>query len=352
MWRGKRIDDELNKVWASAPSEYGDLALELFSSHASETRNSTFQSHILESFAEVVVFEQSSIFVLTMPGRLEGKTAIVTGSSSGLGRAIAIAYADEGASVCCVDLYPAPRNAINPVTGKADDFNHRTTGQATHEFLQQAGKRAIFVKADLTAASDVETAVEACVREFGRLDIIVNNAGISVESTHVKPLRIHETSEEDYDQTMAINAKGIFLGCKYATKHMLAQEPLKNVDGTEKSRGWIVNTASVQGLVPFYGTPSYCASKGAAVMLTKQVALDYAGDRIHCNALCPGFLKTSMTQSLQSVPESLATINASHPLGGMGEPEDVARAAVFLASDDVKWMTGVPLPVDGGYLLR
>jgi NAD(P)-dependent dehydrogenase (short-subunit alcohol dehydrogenase family) len=304
------------------------------------------------NFAEVVVFEQSSVFVLTMPGRLEGKTAIVTGSSSGLGRAIAIAYANEGASVCCVDLYPAPRNAINPVTGKADDFNHRTTGQATHEFLQQAGKRAVFVKADLTAASDVETAVEACVREFGRLDIIANNAGISVESTHVKPLRIHETSEEDYDQTMAINAKGIFLGCKYATKRMLAQEPLKNADGTEKSRGWIVNTASVQGLVPFYGTPSYCASKGATVMLTKQVALDYAGDRIHCNALCPGFLKTSMTQNLQSVPESLATINASHPLGGMGDPEDVARAAVFLASDDVKWMTGVPLPVDGGYLLR
>jgi NAD(P)-dependent dehydrogenase (short-subunit alcohol dehydrogenase family) len=132
---------------------------------------------------------------------------------------------------------------------------------------------------------------------------------------------------------MAINAKGIFLGCKYATKQMLAQEPLKNTDGSEKSRGWIVNTASVQGLVPYYGTPSYCASKGAAVMLTKQVALDYAPDRIHCNALCPGFLKTSMTQNLQSQPESLATINASHPFGGMGDPEDVARAAIFLASD-------------------
>ena len=289
-----------------------------------------------------------------MPGRLEGRTAIVTGSSSGLGREIAIAFAREGAQICCVDLYPAPRNAINPSTGKADDFNNRTAGQATHEYLQETttGTRAIFVKADLTAARDVEAAIEACVREFGRLDIIANNAGISVESTHVTPLRIHETSEEDYDKTMAINAKGIFLGCKYATKQMLSQEPLKNADGTEKSRGWIVNTASVQGMVPYYGTPSYCASKGAAVMLTKQVALDYAGDRIHCNALCPGFLKTSMTQNLQSQPESLAMINASHPLGGMGDPGDVARAAVFLASEDVKWMTGVPLPVDGGYLLR
>jgi NAD(P)-dependent dehydrogenase (short-subunit alcohol dehydrogenase family) len=287
-----------------------------------------------------------------MQGRLQGKTAIVTGSSSGLGRAIAIAYAREGAHICCVDLYPAPRNAINPATGKADDFNNRTAGQATHEYLQEAGMRAVFVKADLTAAHDVEAAVEECVRKFGRLDIIANNAGISVESTHVRPLRIHETSEEDYDKTMAINEKCIFLGCKYATKQMLAQEPLKNAGGSDKSRGWIVNTASVQGLVPYYGTPSYCASKGAAVMLTKQVALDYAGDRIHCNALCPGFLKTSMTQNLQSQPESLATINASHPLGGMGDPEDVARAAVFLASDDVKWMTGVQLPVDGGYLLR
>lgn len=287
-----------------------------------------------------------------MPGRLEGKTAIVTGSSSGLGRAIATAYAHEGANVCCVDLYPAPRNAINPKTGKADDFNNRAGGQATHEMLQELGAKSVFVKANLTSAEEVEAAIAACVAEFGRLDIIANNAGISVESTHVKPLRIHETSEEDYDKTMAINAKGIFLGCKYATKQMLDQEPLQNVDGSEKSRGWIVNTASVQGLVPYYGTPSYCSSKGAAVMLTKQVALDYAPDRIHCNALCPGFLKTSMTQNLQSQPESLAKINAAHPLGGMGDPEDVARAAVFLASDDVSWMTGVPLPVDGGYLLR
>ncbi len=287
-----------------------------------------------------------------MPGRLQGKTAIVTGSSSGLGRAIATAYAREGANVCCVDLYPAPRNAINPKTGKADNFNNRVTGLTTHDSLQQMGARAIFVKADLTSATDVEAAVAACVQEFGRLDVMANNAGISVESTHVRPLKIHETSEEDYDKTMAINAKGIFLGCKYATKQMLSQEPLKHADGNEKSRGWIINTASVQGLVPYYGTPSYCASKGAAVMLTKQVALDYAPARIHCNALCPGFLKTSMTQNLQSQPESLATINAAHPFGGMGNPEDVARAAVFLASDDVSWMTGVPLPIDGGYLLR
>ena len=286
-----------------------------------------------------------------MPGRLEGKTAIVTGSSSGLGRAIATAYAREGANVCCVDLYPNKRNAMNASTGKSDDFNNRIAGETTHQAIQRLGGQAIYVKADLTNAASVESAVESCVFYFGRLDIMVNNAGISVESTHVRPLKIHETSEEDYDKTMAINSKGIFLGCKYAAKQMLAQEPLKDADGKEKSRGWIVNTASIQGFVPYYGTPSYAASKGAAVMLTKAVALDYAENRIHCNALCPGFLKTSMTINLQNSPDSLAQINAAHPFGGMGDAEDVAKVAVFLASDDISWMTGVPLPVDGGFMI-
>ncbi len=295
-----------------------------------------------------------------MPGRLHGKVALITGASSGLGAAIAIAYAREGANICCVDLYPAPRNPINPETGRADSFhNRRPNEKPTHEHLQQAyNAHAIFVRADITRAEDVEAAIQQCVKEFGRLDIMVNNAGISVESTHLKALKIHETSEDDYDKTMAINAKGIFLGCKYATAQMLKQDPLPpdpsaaEGETSPPSRGWIINTASVQGLVPYYGTPSYCASKGAAVMLTKQVALDYAEDRIHCNALCPGFLQTSMTQNLRGQPEVLREIEAKHPLGGMGKVEDVARMAVVLASEDVRWMTGVPLPVDGGYLLH
>jgi NAD(P)-dependent dehydrogenase (short-subunit alcohol dehydrogenase family) len=292
-----------------------------------------------------------------MPGRLKGKTALITGASSGLGAAIATAYAREGAQICCVDLYPAPRNSVDPITGKADSLHNRQSGQqATHERLQQTyGARAIFVRADITQSGDFEAAVQKCVDEFGRLDIMVNNAGISVESTHVRPFKVHETSEKDYDTTMAINAKGIFLGCKYATNQMLKQEPFPNQspdDTSPPSRGWIVNTASVQGLVPYYGNPSYCASKGAAVMLTKQVALDYAEERIHCNALCPGFLQSSMTQNLKSQPEVYKDIFAKHPFGGMGKVEDVARMAVVLASDDVKWMTGIPVPVDGGYLLH
>jgi NAD(P)-dependent dehydrogenase (short-subunit alcohol dehydrogenase family) len=309
------------------------------------------------SYVNLSQFLPSRRLTLNMPGRLYGKTALITGASSGLGAAIAKAYARESANVCCVDLYPAPRNSVNPETGTADSIHNRLIKeQATHEHLQQAyGARAVFVRADITCAEDVQAAIQQCVKEFGRLDIMVNNAGISVESTHLKAMKIHETLEEDYDKTMAINAKGIFLGCKYATGQMLKQDLLANEssdDTSPPSRGWIINTASVQGLVPYYGTPSYCASKGAAVMLTKQVALDYAEDKIHCNALCPGFLQTSMTQNLKSQPEVLKEISSKHPFGGMGKVEDVARMAVVLASDDVKWMTGIPLPVDGGYLLH
>ena len=280
-------------------------------------------------------------------GRLSGRIAIVTGSSSGLGAAICHSFAAEGASVFCVDLYPSPRNGLNPHTLRADDLHNRVNGQGTHEKIRQSGGEATYHKADVTKARDMELAVRACVQRYGRVDIMVNNAGVSVESTHTRPLRVHETSEEDYDRTMAVNTKGMFLGCKYALKQMLEQ------DKKFRSRGWVINTASVQGLVPYYGTPSYCASKGAAVMLTKQIALDYAKDLIHCNALCPGFLETTMTQNLQSQEEVLDSIKNSHPFGGeLGKVEDVARAAVFLASDDAAWITGVPLPVDGAYLLR
>ncbi|KAH7053171.1 hypothetical protein B0J12DRAFT_47087 [Macrophomina phaseolina] len=290
-----------------------------------------------------------------MSNRLAGKIALITGASSGLGRAIAVAYAQEGARVCCVDLFPNLRDARDPATGKANLFTQRLAASAsalpTHELLRQShpASRAIFVQADLTNAADVERAVAQCVQAFGRLDVMVNNAGISVESSHPRALRCHETPEDDYDKTMAINTKGVFLGCKYALAQMLRQDPL---EGQNEDRGWIVNTASIQGLLAYHGTPAYCASKGAVVQLTRQVALDYAKDRIHCNCLCPGFLRTAMTQNHQDDGPAQAKVDEAHPFGGMGEPEDVARVAVMLASDDVRWITGQPLVVDGGYSIQ
>ncbi|KAK7522501.1 hypothetical protein IWZ03DRAFT_120526 [Phyllosticta citriasiana] len=287
--------------------------------------------------------------------RLQNKAALITGASSGLGRAIALAYAAEGARVACVDLFPNPRDAtLNQATGKALHFDQRAAGMQTHDLLRERHPRseAIYVQADFTKAADVEAAVARVVDHFGRLDVLVNNAGISVESSHERVMRCHETTEADWDKTLAINTKGVFLGCKYAIAQMLKQQPLAAPDAHEApDRGFIVNTASIQGLVAYYGTPAYCASKGAVVQLTKQIALDYAKDRIHCNALCPGFLNTPMTLNHQDAGPAQAAVDAAHPLGGMGCAEDVARVAVFLASNDARWVTGHPMVVDGGYTI-
>lgn len=284
-----------------------------------------------------------------MGGRIGDRVALVTGGSSGLGRSICLKLASEGAKICCVDLYERPRNRTNASTGKADDFNNRIDGEGTVAELQRlyGANRAGFVKADITSANEVEKSISQCVAIFGRLDIICCNAGISVESTHPEPHGIHDLSEDDWDKTMAVNAKGVFLCCKYAIRQMLKQDLLPGV----KDRGWIVNTASVQGLVAYYNTPAYTASKGAVAQLTKQIALDYAPHRIHCNSICPGFLRTTMTQNLQNDSKSQADIDRAHPFGGMGDPDEVAKAVLFLASDDVGWVQGVNLPVDGGYTI-
>lgn len=177
-------------------------------------------------------------------------------------------------------------------------------------------------------------------------DSMVNNAGIGLE-VRSSFLRVHETPDSTFDATMSVNSRGVFLGCKYAAKQMITQDPYPSGD-----RGWIINLGSVAGLVGLAGAVSYSASKGSVVQMTRTVALDLAPWRIHCNVLCPGFTNTAMIKPLVDDEATHARLGAMHPFKGLGEPEDIAKAAVFLAGDDASWVTGVALPVDGGYIAQ
>ncbi|KAJ5084075.1 hypothetical protein NUU61_008654 [Penicillium alfredii] len=269
--------------------------------------------------------------------RLLNKVAVVTGAASGLGRAISLLYAAHGAKLVCADLRP--------------DIDPERSGQApepaTHDLILARGGQAVFFQCDVTKAEQVAALVAEAVKHYGKLDIMVNNAGVNVES--LEPAIIHEASEELFDKTLAINTKGVFLGSKYATAQMLKQEPHANGD-----RGWIVNVASIMGLVGLESCPGYCASKSAVVGLTRNIALDYAPHRIHCNAIAPGYTQTPMLNAATKLipPEALGPIHALHPFKGLGEPDDIARAALFLASEDASWITGQCLAVDGGFTTR
>ncbi|KAI0466970.1 NAD(P)-binding protein [Xylaria cf. heliscus] len=266
-----------------------------------------------------------------MRSRLSRKVAIVTGSSSGLGRAIALAYAHEGAAVVCADLHREARAEIP-----------EEACLCTDDAIKQEGGRAIFVETDVSIARDFESLVEATVKAFGRLDILVNNAGISIESRRALT-GVHETPESIWDTTMAVNAKSVFLGSKYAINQMLRQNKHESGHG-----GWIVNIASAHGLVAGRGSPSYAASKAAVVNLTRQVALDYAEHKIHSNVICPGYTQTAIFKNTVENMSSYEEIKAKHPMG-LGVPDDIVGAAVFLASDEARWISGTSLSVDGGY---
>ncbi|KAH7024052.1 hypothetical protein EDB80DRAFT_599516 [Ilyonectria destructans] len=264
--------------------------------------------------------------------RLNGKVCIVTGSSSGLGRAISLAYSREGASLVCVDLKPGARAEV----ASECEVN-------TDELVRQKGGRAVFIKADLSKADEVEAMVQQAVAEYGRIDVLVNNAGVSIEANNA-PLRIHETPDETWDMTMAVNVKSIFLTSKHTLKQMLTQDAFPSGD-----RGWIINMSSIFGLVAGLNNCSYAASKAAVSNLTRQVALDYAPEGIHCNAICPGYTQTAIFKNTVAYFDDAEGIRSRHPLHGVGVPEDIVGAAIFLASAEARWITGVSLPVDGGY---
>ncbi|MFA5714332.1 MAG: SDR family NAD(P)-dependent oxidoreductase [Candidatus Paceibacterota bacterium] len=239
--------------------------------------------------------------------KLENKIAIVTGASSGIGKAIAEKFVSEGASVVFSDV---------------NDFD-----------VSRFGDKAIFVKCDVSKSVEVENVVKVCLEKFGKVDVMVNNAGIGSLGDALT------MSDDVWHKTIEINLSGVFYGIRSAGKAM-----------KEKGiKGSIINMTSILGSVGFRGALAYCASKGGVSQLTKGSSLELASLGIRVNAIAPGFIKTNMTKGVQEDENLSKLINGMTPLGYMGEPEDIANAAVFLASEDSKYVTGSTLYVDGGW---
>lgn len=243
---------------------------------------------------------------------LEGKSAIVTGVGSGLGRAIARELAAEGAEVLGCDV----------------------NDEAGEETMAGIG---LYRHADVSREADVEQVVRAALDAFGRLDVMVNNAAIQIERELV------ETTEEELDRILAVNLKGVFFGCKHAVLAM-----------RESGGGAIVNVASVLALVADGILAAYCAAKGGVLGITRATAVQYGKNGIRCNALCPGDIDTPLVQAYFDAATDPAArraqVEAEYPLGRIAKPEEIARAVVFLASSDSVFMSGQPLVVDGGLL--
>ena len=255
-----------------------------------------------------------------MPGRVDGKVALVTGGASGIGRATALTFAREGAKLIIADM-------------------QEDGGQQTVHMIREQGGDATFVQVDVSRAVEVEAMVSATVETYGRLDCAHNNAGIGSRPR----VRLHELSEEGWDQVMSINLKGVWLCMKYEILQMLLQ-----------GHGAIVNTASIMGLVGSWSrSGAYNASKHGVVGLTKTAALEYATAGIRVNAVCPGYIRTPLiAEALASNPEMEAQIIARHPVGRMGRPEEIAEAVVWLCSDAASFVTGHTMTVDGGYVAQ
>lgn len=249
-----------------------------------------------------------------------GKSVIVTGGAKGIGRAISLAFATEGANVLCADLDTAAGTALE--AGAAD-----------------LPGRLLFQEADVAQAAHCRELVERCVSTWGGLDIIVNNAGIQPLRSY---LPAHELPEEDWDRILDVNLKATFLMVKAGIPHL-----------RQRGGGAIVNIASVQGLQSAKGVSAYAASKGGLINLTRQLALEYAADAIRVNAVNPGTIETDLAMAGSSSLEALRAAAArTHPLGRAGKPEEIAAAVLFLASDQAAFITGEYLCVDGGLMAK
>ena len=255
-----------------------------------------------------------------MAGSLEGKTALVTGGGSGIGRAASLAYAKEGARVVVVDVN---------VEG----------GEETVLMIKEAGEEAILVHADVSKPEDTQAMVDQAVEAFGSLNCAFNNAGIGGGRDR---LFTADYLEEDWDRVISINLKGVWLCMKAEIPQMLKQ-----------GGGAIVNTASIAGLVGLTGTIAYVAAKHGVTGLTKAAAMEYAKSGIRVNAVCPGYIQTPLVQGIFDRIEGYRErVAARHPMDRLGEPEEIAQAVVWLSSDAASFVTGHNMPVDGGYMAQ
>ena len=253
--------------------------------------------------------------------RLKGKVAIVTGAAMGIGRACAVRMAEEGAAVALFDVMDQP-------------------GQELAEALSKRGFRARYWRVDVSREGEVRDAIAAAEVQFGRLDVLVNNAGIAGSS---KPT--DQLSEEEWDRVQAVNVKGVF----FCTKH--AVPALRRSGG-----GSVINLSSIYGIIGAGDAPPYHASKGAVREMSKNDAVLYAPDNIRVNSVHPGFIWTPMVEGfLGGQPDPAAAkkaVEALHPLGHLGEPDEIAFGIVYLASNESKFVTGAELVIDGGYTAR
>ena len=253
-----------------------------------------------------------------MAGELEGKIALVTGAGSGIGRESALAFAASGAQVMVSDVV---------VEG----------GEETVARIKAAGGEATFMRADVSQRADVEALIRQTVETYGRVDCAHNNAGIEGDMAPTA-----DCTEANWDRTIAINLKGVWLCMKYEIPQML-----------EQGSGVIVNTSSVAGLVGFVTLPAYVATKHGVAGLTRTAALEYAQQGIRVNAVCPGVIHTPMIDRIVGGDaEAEAQFTALEPVGRMGSPAEVARAVVWLCSDAASFVTGVAMPVDGGFVAQ
>jgi glucose 1-dehydrogenase len=254
---------------------------------------------------------------------LAGKIAIVTGASSGIGRAIATGFAAEGAEVVIADIVPEPLEG----------------GENTLAAIERMGGKAVYERTDVSRWDDVDAVIAKTVARCGRLDVMVNNAAIYSGT----PLL--ETSAADWARVLDVNLTGMFNGCKRAVRQMVTQQPRAEV------RGRIINLGSQQGIVTAPHDTPYGVSKAGAIYLTKQIAVDYADQLIVCNCISPGKIVTGQP-GLPMDPALLDNARRRTPWPRLGRPEDIANAAVFLASDRATYITGANLVVDGGWLAR